>query len=133
MTMRLSVARLSLLFALLGQQTAIAQSLHDPLLDHLVGSWLLRGDIAHEQVTHSVRAQWVLAPQYIQIHETSQTKAADGAPEYDAIVYIGWDPDLKQYSCLWLDSTGGNGLALGYRRHREGQFKPFANVTLTRQ
>ena len=49
-------------------------------------------------------------PRNIQIHETSKSKNADGTPEYDAIVYIGWDPDLRQYSCLWLDSTGGNGL-----------------------
>ena len=52
----------------------------------------------------------MLAHQYIQIRETSQSKTADGAPEYDAIVYIGRNPDSKQYSCLWLDTTGGNGL-----------------------
>jgi hypothetical protein len=106
-----------LAMALIAERTAISQSLQDPLLDHLVGSWVLRGDIAHKQVTHAVKTQWVLAHQYIQIRETSQTKTADGAPEYDAIIYVGWDPDLKQYSCLWLDSTGGNGLvgwALGH-------------------
>lgn len=96
--------------ALFVQRTVVAQSLHDPLLDRLIGTWVLRGDIAHKPVTHTVKVQWVLARQYIQIRETSRSKTADGAPEYDAIVYIGWNPELKQYTCLWLDSTGGNGL-----------------------
>ncbi|TCV92710.1 hypothetical protein EC912_10648 [Luteibacter rhizovicinus] len=92
------------------QNVAVAQSLNAPLLDRLTGTWVLRGDIAGKSVTHDIVAQWVLAHQYIQIHETSRSRTAAGAPEYDAIVYIGWNPDLKQYSCLWLDSTGGNGL-----------------------
>jgi hypothetical protein len=112
--------RLAAILAMMGlfvQRTVIAQALHDPLLDRLIGSWVLRGEIAHRPVIHTVKVQWVLAHQYIQIRETSRSKKADGAPEYDAIVYIGWDPDLKQYSCLWLDTTGGSGLvgwALGH-------------------
>jgi hypothetical protein len=113
--------RLAALFATIGLfvQSAVAgpSSLNDPLLEHLVGTWVLRGGIAGKPVTHAVTAQWVLAHQYIQIRETSRARTVSGTPEYDAIVYIGWDPDLKQYACLWLDSTGGNGLvgwALGH-------------------
>lgn len=100
-------------------QSAVAapSSLNNPLLEHLVGTWVLRGEIAGKPVTHAVTAQWVLGHEYIQIHETSQLGTAGGAPQYEAIVYIGWDPDLKQYACLWLDSTGGDGLvgwALGH-------------------
>jgi hypothetical protein len=89
---------------------AASSSLRDPLLDHLVGTWVLRGNIDGKPVTHTVNTQWVLAHEYIQIRETSQSRTAAGAPEYAAIVYIGWNPDLRQYTCLWLDSTGGNGL-----------------------
>jgi hypothetical protein len=92
-------------------------SLSDPLLEHLVGTWVLRGEIAGKSVTHAVKVHWVLDHEYIQIHETANSKTAAGAPQYEAIVYIGWDPDLKKYACLWLDSTGGNGLvgwALGH-------------------
>jgi len=107
--------RLSALIAIIGlvaQSTVAApSSLHDPLLDRLLGTWVLRGVIAGKPVTHVVEAQWVLAHEYIQIHETSRSKTAHGAPEYEAIVYIGWNPDNKQYACLWLDTTGGNGLA----------------------
>ncbi len=110
--MKPNTLRLAAILAvtLLVQHAVVAQSLHDPLLDHLIGTWVLREEIAHKQVIHTVKVQWVLAHQYIQIRETSRAKTPDGAPEYDAIVYIGWNPELKQYSCLWLDSTGGNGL-----------------------
>jgi hypothetical protein len=118
--MKTKILRVAAILATIGlfvQRTVLAQSLNDPLLDRLIGTWVLRGDIAHKAVTHAVKVQWVLAHQYIQVRETSQSKTADGAPDYDAIVYIGWNPDLKQYTCLWLDSTGGNGLvgwALGH-------------------
>jgi hypothetical protein len=114
-------SRLAAVLATIGVfvQSAVAgpSSLNDPLLDHLVGTWVLRGEIAGRPVTHAVTARWVLAHEYIQIRETSRARTAAGTPEYAAIVYIGWDPDLKQYACLWLDSTGGNGLvgwALGH-------------------
>jgi hypothetical protein len=47
--MRTSALRLAATIAmtLLVQRTVVARSLHDPLLDHLVGTWVLRGDIAH--------------------------------------------------------------------------------------
>jgi hypothetical protein len=90
--------------------SAAAQSLDAPLLDRLVGTWVLRGTIAGKPVVHDVVAQWVLGHQYIQIHETSRPGTVAVSHAYDAIVYIGWNPDLQQYSCLWLDSTGGNGL-----------------------
>jgi len=89
---------------------AFAQAINDPLLNHLTGQWVLSGKIAHHDVVHDVTANWVLGRQYIQIHETSRTKAPDGKPEYEAIVYVGWNPVLNQYTCLWLDNTGGNGL-----------------------
>jgi hypothetical protein len=112
--MKACALRLAALVATIGlvsQSTvAASSSLNDPLLDRLIGTWVLRGDIAGKQVTHAVNVQWVLAHEYIQIRETSRSRTAAGAPEYDAIVYIGWDADLRQYACLWLDSTGGNGL-----------------------
>jgi hypothetical protein len=116
-TTTLGLAAILGMIGLFVQRTVVAQSLNDPLLDRLIGTWVLRGDIAHKLVTHTVKVQWVLAHQYIQIRETSRSKTPGGAPEYAAIVYIGWDPELKQYSCLWLDTTGGNGLvgwALGH-------------------
>ena len=85
-------------------------SLEDALLDQLVGQWVLRGTIAGKETTHDIDATWVLAHQYMQLHEVSREKDTTGIAAYEAIVFIGWDQPLQQYACLWLDVTGGGGL-----------------------
>jgi hypothetical protein len=93
------------------------QGFQDALLDHLVGNWILSGTIAGEETTHDIVVEWVLAHQYIRIHEVAREKDDEGAPAYEAIVFIGWDEPTNRYTCLWLDITGGGGLsadAVGY-------------------
>ena len=93
--------------------------LQDPLLDHLVGTWVLQGSIAGKETTHDVAAEWVLGHQYVRLHEVSRERRADGQAEYEAIVFVGQDPSKRGYACLWLDSTGGGGLsgtAIGHGR-----------------
>ncbi len=99
----------------LSQQT----SFQDSLLDQLAGKWIMTGTIQDQETTHDIDAQWVLAHQYLQIHEISREKDSAGAPAYEAIVYLGWDQPPQQYACLWLDVTGGGGLsgqAIGHGR-----------------
>jgi hypothetical protein len=85
--------------------------LQDPLLDHLVGTWVLQGTIAGQETTHDVVAEWVLGHQYVRLHEVSRERDATGRPAYEAIVFVGWDSTSRRYPCLWLDSTGGGGLS----------------------
>jgi hypothetical protein len=95
------------------------QTFQDPLLDHMIGTWVLRGAIAGKGTTHDVVFEWVLGHQYVQFHEVSREKNTAGRAEYEAIVFIGWDPALGQYACLWLDNTGGAGLtgqAIGHAK-----------------
>jgi hypothetical protein len=87
------------------------QAFQDPLLDQLIGTWVLQGTIAGGETTHDVVAEWVLGHEYVRIHEVSREKGADGRPAYEAIVFIGWDAPNHRYACLWLDSTGGGGLS----------------------
>jgi len=75
------------------------------LLDRMTGHWVLRGVIAKKQTTHDIDVAWVLNKEYVQIHEVSREKDAQGRPAYDAIIYIAWNPKLGEYSCLWLDNT----------------------------
>jgi hypothetical protein len=78
---------------------------------------VLAGTIAGEQVTHDVVIDWVLGHHYVRIHEVARGLDSTGAPAYEAIVFIGWDGPSQQYACLWLDSTGGEGIsgqAIGY-------------------
>ncbi len=83
----------------------------DPLLDHMTGNWILQGTISGRETTHDIEADWVLNHEYIRIHEASREKNAQGQPAYEAIVFIGWDTQSSHYTCLWLDTTGGNGLS----------------------
>ncbi len=109
--------------AALGQPAPV----NDPFLERLAGSWVLRGTIAGQVTTHDVVAEWILDHQYLQIHEVSREKDARGRPQYEAIVLIGWDAGAREYQCLWLDSTGGGGLAaqaIG-RGKRDGNAIPF--------
>jgi hypothetical protein len=102
-------------FSALAQQHA----LKDSLLDHMTGKWVLQGTIAGKTTTHDIEAEWVLGHEYIQLHEVSREKDAQGQPAYQAIVFLGWDQALNQYTCLWLDTTGGDGLsaeAIGHAR-----------------
>jgi hypothetical protein len=93
---------------------------NDPLLDHLTGSWVLQGTIAGHETTHDVEAEWVLDHEYLRLHETSREKNAQGQPTYEAIVLIEWDEASAEYGCLWLDSTGGGGLAAPIAEGKRG-------------
>jgi hypothetical protein len=106
-----NLAMLALLF--LTSFSAAAQQLapKDPLLDRLAGSWILRGTIAGHETTHDIEAEWVLGHAYLRLHEISREKNAQAQPAYEAIISIEWIEALKEYKCLWLDSTGGGGLA----------------------
>jgi hypothetical protein len=91
----------------------------DPLLDHMIGKWVLQGTIGGRETTHDIVSAWVLGHQYVRIHEVSREKDADGRVAYEAIVFIGWDESSSRYACLWLDSTGGGGIsaqAIGYAK-----------------
>jgi hypothetical protein len=96
------------------------EPLRDPLLDQMVGTWVLRGTIAGQQTTHDVRFEWILAHQYLRFYEVSREKDEKGEPQYEAMVLLGWDAKTSQYACLWLDNTGGGGLAadrtIGYAK-----------------
>ena len=80
---------------------------NSPLLDHLVGRWVLQGTIAGQNTTHDVNAEWVLEHHYLQIHEVSRQKNSKGEPQYQATIYVGWNEATKEYACVWLDDFGG--------------------------
>lgn len=81
---------------------------HDPLLDHLIGDWVLRGPMAGKDVVHDVSFRWVLGGEYVEMHEISRERTAAGTPVYEAIVYLVHDPHDHEYAALWLDNTDYN-------------------------
>ena len=100
---------LTLLATLLCVCGALAQQppVQSPLLDKLAGHWLLEGTLAGRPAAHDVDAEWVLAHHYLRIHEVSRNKGKDGAPDYEATIFIAWNDPPKQFSCVWLDVYGG--------------------------
>jgi hypothetical protein len=103
------ITRLLLPLILCSVTVAFAQQppVNSPLLDHLVGKWVLQGTIAGQNTTHDVNAEWVLDHHYLQIHEVSREKNSKGDPQYQATIYIGWNETTKDYACVWLDDFGG--------------------------
>lgn len=99
----------------------------DALLDKMVGKWVMTGTIAGDEITHDLVADWVLEHHYLRFHEVARGVDSTGAPLYEAIVFIDWDEPSGRYACLWLDSTGGGGIAskvLGYAKP-SGDSLPF--------
>ena len=80
------------------------------LFDRLAGHWVLRGDIAGQQTVHDVDADLVLNGGYVRLHEVSRDKGKQGAPAYEAIVFISTDQKTGVYNLLWLDTTSNAGL-----------------------
>src|SRR5256886_10744039 len=86
------ITRLSILL-LLASARLPAQALPpDSLFDRLIGHWVLRGTIARHSTTHDVSFDWMLGREYVQMHEVSRERAADGTPAYEAVVLFGRDP-----------------------------------------
>ena len=98
------------------------------MLDHLVGKWVLTGEIGHKKTTHDISAEWVLEHQYLEIHETSRERKTDGAPAYDATIYIGWDAPTKRYACVWLDDFGDISTQSIGRANLDGDSIPFVFI-----
>ncbi len=82
-------------------------TLHDELLDRLVGNWVLQGTIAGQKTTHDVTAAWAVRHQFVLLHEVSREKTDAGEPAYEAMVFVGFDEAAKEYVCIWIDVWGG--------------------------
>ena len=110
---------------LAGDAKAQQATFVDPLLDHMVGQWVLEGTIAGQKTTHDVEAEWVLAHQYLRFREVSREKDERGRPAYEAEVYLGWDAKAKEYVCIWIDVWGGASAETIGRATRRGSVFPF--------
>ena len=102
-----------ILFIVFVSINIIAQqkTFQDSLLDRMTGKWTLTGIIDGQETSHDIIVSWILGHQYLQLNEISHEKNANGQAAYEALVLFGWDSQLNQYSCLWLDVTSGGGLS----------------------
>src|SRR5262245_31255793 len=76
---------------------------HDELLGHLVGDWKLTRKIRGQTVENTVKAEWVLQHQFLRVH----MKGLATPPDYEAMIFIGYDNASERYVAHWIDVFGG--------------------------
>ena len=82
-------------------------ALKDAFLDNLVGDWSVTRKMSNGRTIEStVRGEWVLKHQFIQLHYGAGEKGR----EYEALVFIGFDDAAKSYVCHWVDIFGATTL-----------------------
>jgi uncharacterized protein DUF1579 len=92
----------------------------DDLVDHMIGTWKLQGQILGRDAHHEVEVGWVLNHQFLRIHEKTEAGAPDSEKRYEAIWFLGYDPVSERYVLHLLDGFGGRfSETLGYGK-REG-------------
>lgn len=79
---------------------------HDDLVDHLAGTWIISGQVSSEDAHHEAQADWILNHQFLRVHEKSSAGAPKGERPYEALWFLGYDPDKKQYVMHLLDVFG---------------------------
>src|SRR4051812_7904462 len=75
----------------------------DDFIENLVGDWALVRMIRGKEARNTVKAEWVLNHQFLQLH----MKDAADPPAYEALVLIGYDHADKRYVAHWCDTYGG--------------------------
>jgi hypothetical protein len=61
---------------------------HDDLVDHLIGTWNLGGQIMGREAHHQVEVGWVLNHQFLRIHERTEAGAPESEKRYEAIWFL---------------------------------------------
>ena len=109
-----TISKSAILLLLVGAAVLLAAAappaLKDPFLDNFVGDWIVARKMGNGRTIEStVRGEWVLKHQFVQLHYG----AGEKAPEYEALVFIGFDDAAKTYVCHWVDVFGGRYSGLG--------------------
>ena len=75
----------------------------DELVDNLAREWKLTRKIRGQSLENTVKAEWVLDHQFLLVH----MKDVATPPQYEAMVYIGYDNTSDRYVAHWIDVFGG--------------------------
>ncbi len=74
----------------------------DSLLNHLVGTWRMVGQVRGHPVSYALAVRRVLSGRYVELHMTDETRP----PQYEARVFVGADTVAGHVLVHWLDSFG---------------------------
>jgi Protein of unknown function (DUF1579) len=107
------------------------------LLDKLVGTWELTGQMGETAVQQAVEARWTLGGHFAEVRCRSVLNKPAGHEPYEAVYYIGFDAEDERYVMHLLDTFGARYsrfLGIGERRGNRISFVfeypdgPFANA-----
>lgn len=82
----------------------------DDFIENLAGRWTLDRRVRGTEVQNTVKVEWVLNHQFLQVH----MKDVAVPPAYEAIVLIGYAHADRKYVAHWCDTYGGKFSAIGY-------------------
>lgn len=94
---------------------------NDAFIENLVGDCIVNRQIHGKVVQNSLRVEWVLNHQFLQLH----MKDVADPPTYEALVLLGYNYSDKRYVAHWCDTFGGKFSTIGYGR-RSGDSIEFA-------
>jgi hypothetical protein len=83
----------------------MALPVHD--LDGLEGDWHLEGEILGRPLVQEVVVEWVLGGAYIRMHYLPSTVTPLTDEPYEAVAYIGWNPEGQGHIVMFLFDTFG--------------------------
>lgn len=93
---------------------------NDDLLNNLAGDWKLTRKIRGQSVENTVTAEWVLNHQFLLVH----MRDVSSPPNYEAMVFIGYDNASERYVAHWIDVFGGRvSETLGYGKRTGNAIK----------
>lgn len=88
---------------------------HDDLVEHMTGSWKMRGQVMGREAHHELKAEWMLNHMFLRLHESTSTDAPASEKRYEAIWFLGYDPVSEKYVLHLFDVFGGRfSETLGY-------------------
>ena len=68
-----------------------------------MGEWKLTRQIRGRSLENTVTVEWVLNHQFLRVH----MKDVQKPPQYEAMVFIGYDNTSERYVVHWIDVFGG--------------------------
>ena len=107
------------LLGMAGSQFARAQNASSPdisYLDGLQGKWIMTGAVLGKPVRYHARGDRVLQGGFLRLHMLD----SETPPEYEADVFLGYDPKGGDYVVHWLDWFGAAGARVVATGKRDG-------------
>jgi hypothetical protein len=92
------------------------RSQDDVYLDNLQGSWLMDGTLGGKPVRYLADGQRVLKGGFLKLHMVD----AGSPPQYEAELFIGFDPKADDFVAHWLDQFGAAGARVVASGIRQG-------------